>query len=830
MSFWQDTKLKVVVPFLLIGEVCCIIFLIFITHLHDRSVDQVLLYAKDRENMLFAADRLRQSSDDLTRFARTYVITGDKQFKQNYFTVLGMRAGAVARPERYEAVYWNLEKQEREALHPYTEKKSLAAIFASLPFSQQELELLLGSQNNSSELVSLETKAFRVMEGEFFDDPGKDTKKGLPNPSLAIELLHSGAYRKAKQSIMRPIDDLMVSVSQRTESRLQHLSDKAEQQVYLILTSLGLFLSVNLFVFLKLRTKLNQPIRFLNQAFLKLIEGQPVAEPPPRKDEFGQLIGNFFQMSKELRQAQSTLSQKAKDLESQKQAYEEAQVIGKIGHWRLEYKTCMWSGSSQYYNMFDIDPETFGGTYDAFLETVYTPDRTKVDLMFQEVEPENKKFSLIFRAQTMGKPSKYIQASGETKFDESGDLLFSFGTMQDITDQFTLNLELRAAKTEAEQANEAKSTFLTLMSHELRTPLNGVLGMAQLLGGTDLDSDQTSYVDTILVSGTSLVSILGDILDFAKIEAGKQSLVPTPFSLSHLIASLVDLFGGAAQSKGLSMAYTVDSTIANTLLGDHEFLRRILSNLLGNAVKFTEKGEVSLDVTCLFESEGQQVIRFVVKDTGIGIAPEKHQSIFEPFRQADEALNRNFGGTGLGLSIVKQLVEMMGGTIMVNSKLGGGSGFSFELPFKVLKSEFPAELSSLGPKNTLLPSGDPKPLSALLVEDDDVNQQVIRSMLERLNIKVDIAPNGKYGVELSRSTPYDFIFTDLLMPLVDGYQMTHTIRNTIGINQNTPVIALTALAGKEDAAKCYQIGMNEVLTKPLDFHLLEQTVKKVQRF
>lgn len=394
---------------------------------------------------------------------------------------------------------------------------------------------------------------------------------------------------------------------------------------------------------------------------------------------------------------------------------------------------------------------------------------------------------------------------------------------KEVTERKLYEKELIAAKEVSEKASKAKSTFLTMMSHELRTPMNGVLGMARLLQASDLDPDQQANCDVIIKSGTVLVDILSDILDISKIEAGKQPVEKHLFSLKGVIGSTMDLFSGSATAKGLLLNYSLNQGIKNLLVGDSVLLRRILSNLLGNAVKFTHQGQIDLNVSVVEETVDHQELLFEVRDTGIGLDEKQQKIIFDPFRQADEANTRQFGGTGLGLTIVSNLLRLQGGEIVLESCPGKGSRFRFKLTYDI-SDEHPLDSTSEDPISTLEPFDS---MHALLIEDDPMNQLVLEKMLKVLNISVDIAENGTLAMPLICAEKYDLIFMDILMPTMDGYESTTQIRNLDeSLNRATPIIALTALVGAVEKAKCFELGMNAYVSKPLDLKRLQQAISQ----
>ena len=398
----------------------------------------------------------------------------------------------------------------------------------------------------------------------------------------------------------------------------------------------------------------------------------------------------------------------------------------------------------------------------------------------------------------------------------------------DITERKAMEESLVSAKQAAEQANKAKSRFLSLMSHELRTPMNGVLGMAQVLRISDLTEEQKGECDVIISSGEALIGILTDILDLSKIEADRQSITPVPFSPIEIARSVTDLFLGTAKTKSITLSYEVQENIKELLIGDSELLRRILVNLLENAVKFTAQGEVQLKIELTSETLKEQRLLFQVQDSGIGIPEKMLQQIFEPFTQVEDTETRHFEGTGLGLSIVQKLVSLLGGSITLTSTEGQGSCFRFELPFQ---KEEEAEDSDLKTKEDLEETEQIVSFAGkqiLLVEDHEANQLVITKILQNRNAHVDVAGNGVEGLSMSESKSYDLILMDILMPKKNGFVATKEIRESTGNpNQQTPIVALTALATNEDKEKCLECGMNGYVSKPFvlkDLELLIQTL------
>jgi PAS domain S-box-containing protein len=396
--------------------------------------------------------------------------------------------------------------------------------------------------------------------------------------------------------------------------------------------------------------------------------------------------------------------------------------------------------------------------------------------------------------------------------DAQGKPTGILGVSRDITERKRIEAECEKAQEAAEAANRAKSEFLANMSHELRTPMSGVLGMTSIfLDTSPLSSTQRQFATTIKKSGEALLAILNDILDFSKIEAGRLEIESVTFNVRVVVDDILRLLGFRAEEKGLGLRCVVDHHVAKWLSGDPTRLRQVLTNLLGNAIKFTAHGEVVLGVHCVESDSTQQTLRFDVQDTGIGIAPETLATLFRPFAQGDSSIARRFGGTGLGLAISKQLVELIGGTFHVRSELGVGSVFSFT-------ASFPQVVEGQPESTKEKPDHPGAFLGAriLLAEDNKTNQEVALIMLTYLGCDVQVVANGIGALNALASADFDLVLMDVQMPELDGFEATRRLRERCATGVRVPVIALTAHAMRGVREQCLEAGMDDYLCKPID--------------
>ena len=521
-------------------------------------------------------------------------------------------------------------------------------------------------------------------------------------------------------------------------------------------------------------------------------------------------------MEVELKKHQLNLEELVRERTAELQASEEslkqAQAIARLGHWEWDIGEGTLRWSDEIYRIFGWDPDKIKPDHQRFMAAIHEEDFEMVEAaMEQAMRIADVQYAVEHRLVRDDGGERVVQERGKVIRNEKGQPLTMVGVVLDITERKRAELELQKAREQAEAANRAKSMFLANMSHEIRTPMNAVINLSRLALQSTQPDKQHEYMSKVVRAGENLLGIINGILDFSKIEAGKLTVEYHPFSLARVVDDLHDVLGEYTDKKGLLLRLEIAENCPDRFIGDRLRLHQVLLNLLANAVKFTLRGEVALIVKPLRQTPDRATLEFRVSDTGIGITPEQLERLFVPFEQADSSTTREFGGTGLGLTISRQLVELMGGRLMVESSHGGGSVFYFQLEFGLITTEEGKQGAGDIEAIDLTPLAGAR---VLLVEDNEINQEISVELLRRVGIFTCVTNNGAEAIEKLAQERFDLVLMDLQMPKMDGYEATRQIRRIIEWS-NLPIVALSAHGGGEEIVRCLDAGMNDHLVKPI---------------
>ena len=525
-----------------------------------------------------------------------------------------------------------------------------------------------------------------------------------------------------------------------------------------------------------------------------------------------------------------------------KDRLEEAQSISHLGNWELNLQTQKMRCSKELFKIISFDFNLGEPTLAQLITCIHVEDKARFLEALEQLKTQGIAYDIDIKIiRCHDGEIRHINAIGKPGYNQENQITNIYGTMLDISDRKQAEIALSKAKEGAEAGTKAKGDFLANMSHEIRTPMNGVIGIIQLLLMTDLSPEQKKLVDMIRDSGNLLLTIINDILNLSKIESGNFELEEHPFVLRTVVQSIFDLLQREILDKKIDFTYSIDPDIPDGFLGDSDRLRQIFLNLLGNAVKFTDNSSISIQIIGQPISEQKYELIISIQDQGIGIDSDKINHLFQPFNQADTSINRKYGGTGLGLVISKNLVNLMSGTIWVESQgnIGGnpppdffldpeepqtqGSTFYFTLQLK-LASESEINLLTNPPLPQIKKIYDQSQLKILIADDDEINQEFGLLLLKTFGYDADIANNGLEVLELLKKQSYDIILMDMQMPEMDGLTATKMIRES---SQTQPwIIAVTANVLERDRQKCLEVGMNDYLSKPIMIEDFNHAISK----
>jgi CheY-like chemotaxis protein/nitrogen-specific signal transduction histidine kinase len=536
----------------------------------------------------------------------------------------------------------------------------------------------------------------------------------------------------------------------------------------------------------------------------------------------GHLLGQVLRNMLRISEAERAREDAVKALQISESRLAEAQRIAKVGNWEYNSGNQSLHCSPEVYNIFHFDKKS-SFSLAIFLQSVH-PEDQELFMNRWKMALEGTAINFDFRILTVV-GIKYVNSQGYVVKSNNGSVSTLIGTLQDVTDRKLAEQQVMKAQQQAENSMKVREIFLANMSHEIRTPMNAILGFTRLLFETNLSAEQKAFIDAIHFSGENLLVIINDVLDLSKIQSGKMNIEKCAFNIHDVINGVVSIMHPKIQEKGLAFSSNIDQEIPPRIKGDPVRLNQVLTNLITNAIKFTEKGSVTLDVNLVPNERQGLVIQFKVIDTGIGIPEDKQNLIFENFVQASTDTTRKFGGTGLGLAIVKNLIELQDGKVSVTSSAGNGSIFTVILPFDRAEHN----VRHINPEVTTIPDsfGDLNNARLLVVEDNAVNQLLVKKVLQKAGCKIDIAVNGLEAIKYVQENKYDVVLMDIQMPEMDGYTATEFIRNKLPAPVcEIPIIAMTAHAFGEDVNRCLAAGMNDHISKPFNH---EDLYRKILR-
>lgn len=535
------------------------------------------------------------------------------------------------------------------------------------------------------------------------------------------------------------------------------------------------------------------------------------------------IIWRYFSMAKVYRK----LKKSQEELKASEARLNRAQEITLLGSFERDLRTGDGHWSEGLCKLLGTPVCDKAPPVDLFLKQIHPDDLELYKKGSRAPSPDNPGYKFEFRYKPYDADEyRYAACHYTFEFDENDNPIKRIGVIQDITPTKKIEAELHLAKNKAETASRAKSEFLANMSHELRTPLNGAMGMMQLLAMGDLNEEQRDYVDCAIMSCRNLTDLMSDILDLSKVEAGKLDLIHERFSLQHVITSVRETFSPVALEKGVSLDFRIEDDLPACVKGDQARLRQVLFNLTGNALKFTESGNVTVEVAQLPRSDSSKGrILFSVIDTGIGIPDHMQDEIFGAFTQVDGAKTRKYQGSGLGLHIVKRLIQLMGGSLNIESTEGEGTAIHFMVNFEVHdENNCNCEMQFAIPEMTTLESR-----RILVAEDDRTNSLAVCRFLEKLGHIPTHVTNGEQALRKLREEDFDLILMDIQMPVINGIEATQRIRSdeSFGSKRSIPIVALTAHAMSGDRERLLAEGMDDYISKPIKIDDLDQTITAI---
>ncbi|WP_321367854.1 response regulator [uncultured Desulfuromusa sp.] len=791
-----------------------LIFFIFAALIATSSVFVILLTqtheATDIANdsnikSLYLAFELKQSSDDLTRFARTYALTGNPIYEQYFRKISAIRDGKLPHPKNFTPFYWDYVASGKIKTDHEGEVYSIEERMKSLGLTEGEIEKLSEAKMKSDDLMSLENIAMNAVKGLYRNADGQFTINGAPDLKMAQNLLYSAEYHEAKARIMKLIEEFFTLLKWRIADNEQHLHRRSQAIVLGIMLLIASTIVFAINVFFLLQKRIVFPLSVLAEGAQNIKKGDYSHHIDlSSKDEIGELATAFNSMSQSISEYTSKL---LATIESTSDGILVVDLNMKITAFNTRFLE-IWNLERELAEGGDDKP-----LLDAVFAQLADPETFLERIKYLYTNPEEESFDTLF----LNDGQILERYSRPQRLDDQ--IIGRVWSFRNVTISRNAAIDLLQAKESAEAATQAKSHFLANMSHEIRTPMNAIMGMSHLALKTDLNPKQQDYLKKIDRSAKLLLGIIDEILDFSKIEAGKLNMEAIEFSLDEVLTNLSNLIVGKAEEKGLEVLFDTNSDVPLYLIGDPLRLGQILINLCSNAVKFTDKGEITVSIEVMEKTATDVFLKFSVADTGIGLTQEHISRLFQAFNQADTSTTRRFGGTGLGLTICRRLCEMMGGTIGVESKYGEGSLFWFTAKLPVSASE--------ARKTTIL-KDDLIGKRALVVDDNQAARNIALGYLNTIGFRTEAAENGKEALttleKCDQSDPFSLVIMDWKMPVMDGLEASRRIKESKKLKNIPLVIMATAFAREEIFPQLEKIGLEGFIEKPLTASSLLDTI------
>lgn len=787
-------KLKKLFISLFLINIVFLCFVVFIITEYQNVIKELENAYQTQHKSLVLADELRQSSDDLTRVARTYVITGNQMYEEQFKTILDIRNGLQARPKHYNRIYWDFLTLNNSI--PILEGKTipLREMMREAGFLESELQLLYKSQQESDDLTSLETKAMNAVKGIFKNNENLYKIKDKPDLKLAAKIMYSREYHKAKIAIMKPLNEFYKAFEIRTYQRVQVAHKKVKQQERYVGIVILCLIGLVIFSFIIILSRIIYPLEVLKNIMLRLSKNDMQVSIPVKRhmDEVGEIAGTIeIFKSNAIKLIESEQKNKSLlDLAGEG-------IFGLDNNARFTFLNPMACKLLGY-----EDQELLIGKY--IYETILDSEINKKSILSKKLMILKEDSLNLKKKNKELFPIDYVSTP---IYNKSNFLNGSVVVFNDRTNRNKHENQLKKAIKDAKAANHSKSIFLANMSHELRTPLNAILGFTELLMHSNtMKVKEKENLRTIENSGKHLLSLINEILELSKIEAGKIIICSIDFDLYNSLENINQMFSSRYEEKGIDFKVNISKNVPRYINCDEQRLRQIIINLLGNALKFTKKGNVSLNVEIKNECLYCEVV-----DTGIGIEEKDKELIFKPFEQINFKSYTN-NSTGLGLCITKELVKRMGGSISVYSELNKGSKFVFSVDYVQVKKS--NTIKSKKNFSVISCEKTSKIYSILVVDDIKANRDLLVQNLEIFGFHIFQAKNSFEAISAFNAEDIDLIYMDILMPDVDGIEITKIIRKT-SKGKNVPIVAVSAHVYKEGEKKAFNAGVDSFIAKPL---------------